>query len=441
MTAPGSSRYFDFAPTDRAMAVLADDSSFVLQLELEFDARLDGSRLRSAVELLARRHPILTATVDRGDSRAVWRPGTTVPELVDAPDTDDEVDLDPSTGPTCVVVHLHDRTRSRLRIALHHAVADARGLVVLLDDLCALYTGLASSGRPVVDVDWSDRTIGALLDRARFSAGDRVRLGWNAASRWAVRASTHRDDVGEPGDDAPPEPAGDWSTRFESAQLDAVEAAGTGRGWRRNHVLLAVIARAWLDTVGHTDLVPSVSGWLVGVDCRRQLGAARGVGNLSGLEPVSLLDLESTDLPGTVDAVRHAFTSLGRSGAGMVADLTGLPKSGRVPGPLVDRAMRGAFELRAATDRYTRFYSHVDAFPESLAEWGDAELVGARWRQSAPCAPPYVALLLTTFRAATTLTVIAAPAVLAPARARALATRATELVDELVAGITAPVAG
>ena len=99
------------------------------------------------------------------------------------------------------------------------------------------------------------------------------------------------------------------------------------------------------------------------------------------------------------------------------------------------------FELRAATYRYTRFYSHVDAFPDSLAEWGDAELVGARWRQNAPCAPPYVAMLLTTFRATTTLTVVAAPAVLAPARARLLAARATELLGELADEVSARVAG
>ena len=349
--------------------------------------------------------------------------------------------LDPGAGPTCAVVHLHDGTRSRLRIAVHHAVADGRGLLVLLDDLRTLYAASASSGRPVVDVDWSDRTIGALLDRARVGTADRVRMGWDAAQRWVVRSSTHRDDAGEPGADVAPEPAGDWSTRFESAHLEAVEAAGVERGWRRNHVLLAVLARAWVDTVGHTPAVPSVSGWLVTVDCRRQLGASRGVGNLSGLEPVSLLDLESTSLPDTVDAVRHAFAPLGQAGAGMVADLTGLPKSGRVPGPLVDRAMRGAFDLRAATDRYTRFYSHVDAFPETLAGWGDAEMVGARWRQNAPCAPPYVALLLTTFRATTTLTVIAAPTVLAPARARRFAARATELLGELADVMSARVAG
>jgi hypothetical protein len=322
---------------------------------------------------------------------------------------------------------------------VHHAVADGHGLLVLLDDLRTLYAAVGSSERPVVDVDWRDRTIGALLEGGGVGTADRVRMGWDAAQRWAVRSSTHRDDTGESEDDTSPEPEGDWSTRFESAQLEAVEAAGAERGWRRNHVLLAVLARAWLDTIGHAPTAPSVSGWLVTVDCRRRLGATRSVGNLSGLEPVSLLDLESMSLTDTVDAARQAFASLGQAGAGMVADLASVG-SGRVPGPLLDRAIRGAFELRAETDRYTRFYSHVDAFPDSLAEWGDAELVGARWRQNAPCAPPYVAMLLTTFRAITTLTVVAAPAVLAPARARLLAARATELLGALADEVSERVA-
>src|SRR6478672_596185 len=158
------------------MALLHDESSFVPQLELDFDGRLDGRRLRRALALLARRHPILTATVDRADRRAVWRPGTTVPQLLDTALPVADVALDPCTGPTCGLTHLDDGTRSRLRFAVHHAVADGRGLVVLLDDLRTLYTALMSGEPPVVDVDWSDRTLGGLLDRGRVGTADRVRM-------------------------------------------------------------------------------------------------------------------------------------------------------------------------------------------------------------------------------------------------------------------------
>ncbi len=37
MTRAGSSRYFDVAPTDRAMTLLYDGSRFAPQLEFEFD--------------------------------------------------------------------------------------------------------------------------------------------------------------------------------------------------------------------------------------------------------------------------------------------------------------------------------------------------------------------------------------------------------------------
>ncbi len=411
------------------MTKLYDESRFVPQLELEFDAVLDDGRLGRALELLACRHRILGATVDLAGPRAVWRPDTTTPELVHVVDV---AEFDPREGPTCRLVHTHDGRRSRVRFGAHHAVADGRGLLVLLDDLRAFYAALQRGERPVVaDVDWTDRTIGALLDQGRVGFGDRLRMGWDAAQRWAVlRPSTHRDDETPSDHAAVPEPARDGSTRFERAHLEAVETAGAARGWRRNHVLLAVLARAWLDVVGHEPAAPSVSGWLVTVDCRRQFGASRGVGNLSGLEPVSLVDLESMSLRDTVDAVRRAFMPLGLPGAGMVADLAS-PGFGIAPGPLLDRAMRGTFQLRAADYRYTRLYSHVDPLPDSLADWGDAEMFGARWCQNPPSAPPYVAMLLVTFRGMTTLTVVASPAALAPGRACALADRATAVLGEL----------
>jgi len=214
VTPAGSSRYFDFAPTDRAMTKLYDESRFVPQLELEFDAVLDDGRLGRALELLACRHRILGATVDLAGPRAVWRPDTTTPELVHVVDV---AEFDPREGPTCRLVHTHDGRRSRVRFGAHHAVADGRGLLVLLDDLRAFYAALQRGERPVVaDVDWTDRTIGALLDQGRVGFGDRLRMGWDAAQRWAVlRPSTHRDDETPSDHAAVPEPARDGSTRFE----------------------------------------------------------------------------------------------------------------------------------------------------------------------------------------------------------------------------------
>jgi hypothetical protein len=162
------------------------------------------------------------------------------------------------------------------------------------------------------------------------------------------------------------------------------------------------------------------------------------VGNLSGLEPVSLVDIETMSLCETIDAVRREFIPLARSGAGMVADLASAG-TGIAPAGVIDRAMRATFDLRTAAYRYTRFYSHLDALPDSLVDWGGTEALGVRWSHDAPSAPPYVAMLLVTFRGTTTLTVVAPRATLPPARARALADRATGALGEVSAEMRAPV--
>ncbi len=167
MSAPTT--YFEFTPADRALAVLARDSPYLPQLEVELDGRLDPARLACVVDLLARRHPILGATVDPDAWRAEWCPATTAPEFMEM--IDDGVPgrtsarsrilalpLDPASGPTCRAVLVHAGDRSRLVLGLHHAVGDGRALLCLLDDLRRLYVGLGADDHPVVDVDWSPRT-------------------------------------------------------------------------------------------------------------------------------------------------------------------------------------------------------------------------------------------------------------------------------------------
>ena len=373
MPQAGSSRYFDFAPTDRAMTVLHDQSRFVPQLDLEFDVMLDDEQLRRALVLLARRHPILQATVDSARPRVVWRPGTTEPVLVHAVD---ETELDPRDGPTCRLVHLRDGSRSRLLFGVHHAVADGRGLVLLLDDLRAFYAALGerwrARGRRRLD-----RPHDRCVARPRAESGSPIASAWvgmrpsdgpgrprrRIATTTSLRAGATR-----------PTRVGGATTHFERRALAAIRRAGAANGWRRNQVFLAILARAWLDVVGNEAATPSVSGWLVTVDCRRQLGVSRGVGNLSGLEPVGLADLGSLSVRETVAAVGRAFARLERPGAGMVADLAS-PGSGIAPGSVLDRAIGTSFTARAAAYRYTRFYSHVDRLPDSLADWGDAEML------------------------------------------------------------------
>ncbi len=92
--------------------------------------------------------------------------------------------LDVRTGPTCSLGHFHDATgsRSRLVFGVHHAVADARGTLMMLDDLRAFYAALQRGDEPVVDVDWSPRTLGALLDAGRERLDTRARRAGTSAN-------------------------------------------------------------------------------------------------------------------------------------------------------------------------------------------------------------------------------------------------------------------
>jgi hypothetical protein len=415
------------------MALLHDESPFIQRVGLEFDTQLHDERLRDALDRLARRHPILTATVDRSTSDARWEPGTTAPELVAVAD-DNPGDrflsplarasltaraLDPTTGPTCSVVHVDDRdgARSRLVFGMHHSVVDARGVALLLDDLRSFYVALQRDEDPVVDVDWSPRTLGALLAARHSRLDERARRAWDAAQRWAtVPRSTHCDPApttGDDGSDGSDGSDGEYAIRFDATLISAIEAAARTRGWRFNHVVLTLLARAWTRVFGREPVEPSVSGWLVTVDCRRQFGVARGAGNLSGLEPVSLVDVDTRDPVEAIARTTAAFAALTRDGAGLAAELAPRPPA------LLDQAMRDTFALRTRTFRLSRLYTAA-RFPPSLEHWGHATATGLRWVVPERAVPPYVAMALVRFAGVTTIAPVAAPEVFPRASASAL---------------------
>lgn len=440
------SRYFEFAPTDRAMAVLHEASPFTLHMGLDLDACLDPERLRGALERLARRHPILTATVDRSLDDARWVPGTIGPELVER--VDDPGDrflsadmhaalaaspLDPRTGPTCVLAHVREATGSRARLVfgVHHAVADARGTLLMLDDLRTFYCALRRGEDPVVDVDWTPRTLGALLDSRPERFDERARRAWDVARRWAaVPRSTHGDAADHTAGTDGGQDDDERTIQFDDALVGAVEVAARTRGWRLNQVSLTLLARAWSRVFGREPVEPSVSGWLVTVDCRRQFGVERGAGNLSGLEPVSLKDVEAQDLLAAVDETRAAFAALGRDGAGLAAEIVTPPV--RVPPATLDQMMRETFAFRAETYRLSRLYTTA-VFDPALARWGDATATGLRWVAPDLIAPPYLTVALIRFGGATTMTTVAAPEVLPAGCTTALGTELHAGFEELAA--------
>jgi hypothetical protein len=395
MVAPARSRYFELSVTDRVLARFTEPTGAAPHLVLELDAPLDRMRLARAVELLAEQHPILTCTVDVRAPDARWEPGRTTPVLAWAHATTVTAALDAGRGPTCRVVHEPSATGHRVRVGVHHAVADGVGLLLLSDDLRRLYRSLGEGGDPRPDVDWNPRTLSALLDAHGIGLGERTRLAWDAGVRWStVPRSTHGVPPG-----APPRRTGElhvdaapWSCSAEL--LDHIVENGRDRGWRRAHVVVASLAAAWSRAFGD-EPGPATSVWLNSVNCRRQLGTRRGIGNLSGFEPVALHHVATRALPDVVDEATRTFAPFRDLGAGMIGEL-GAPLLDVVPAPLLDRATDTAFKLRAEESRWTRAVSVVD-FPEALADWGDARAVAGWCEPVRAMTGPSVAFVVTRF--------------------------------------------
>jgi hypothetical protein len=391
------------------MALVGERSTATPHLALELSGPLDSRALAHAVELLGRRHPIVTCTVDPHVTAARWKPATTGPALgvPETPTSPPEIDL--VAGPVCRVLYERNAASFRLRVGVHHAIADATGILVLADDLRRFYTAVAEGRSPIADVDWSPRSIRALLDAHDIGARERARLAFEGQERWGrVQRSTHLDARGGRASLLPD--AGERVPLAISADtVDAIVAADPRRGWRPNHVLLAVLARSWQQVIGHAPGGPSTSGWLVGVNCRPPLGMARGVGNLSGFEPVAFDAGAERSLGAAVDSVRDALTPLRGLGAGMTGELAASYGSSFLdlaPPELLARAMETIFGMRADGSRLTRVYTPV-VVPDSLADWGAARALDAWWEPVTRVADPYVALVPTRFQQSILLTSIA----------------------------------
>lgn len=436
MASAERSRYFEFGLTDRVMALIGHRSPSAPHMVLALDESLDRAALASALELLAERHPILGCTVDADAPGARWRPGTTAPVLSWDDEPGPAVDLDARTGPTCRAIHESTPDGPQLRFGVHHAVADGVGVVMLADDLRRIYCAVERGEDPRPDVDWSPRTISALLDASHVGIDVRASIAWDAQQRWATAPpSTHADAVATPPGDGAPPPYRPVS--FPATMLDTIVECSGERGWRPSHALLASLAVAWSRVFGRDAAPASTSGWLVGVNARRPLHTVRGAGNLSGFEPVGLRDVETRPLADVVDDARDAFIPFRTLGAGMLAELA-TPLLRFTPPALLNRAMTTVFEAQAQRTRYTRALSAVE-IPDAIGDWGHT-LALAAWCEPVADAPaPSIALVVTTFRGVVTCSPAASAAALAPSESDALFAATSAVLDELAASLV-PVA-
>jgi hypothetical protein len=197
-------------------------------------------------------------------------------------------------------------------------------------------------------------------------------------------------------------------------------------------VVVAALAAAWSRTFGD-EPGPNASVWLNTVNCRRQLRTPRGIGNLSGFEPVTLHDVSARALPDVVDEATRAFTRFRGLSAGMIGEI-GAPLLELLPSPLLDRVMETTFELRAQESRWTRVASVVD-IPETFADWGDVQAVAGWCEPVRNMTGPSVAFLVTRFRGTASCTPVASDAALSAGDAE----RLFRELDTVLAELDAPV--
>jgi hypothetical protein len=427
-----NSPYFALSLTDRVMARVGQMVDAAPHLVLELSGPLDRGALARAIELVTERHPILTCIVDVDVPGARWEPGRTAPvlEWYDAPGTAGS--LHATHGPTCHVVHERTATGHRLRVGLHHAVGDGVALLLVADDLRRAYLAARAGMDTCPDVDWSPRTISALLDARRVGLAERARLALEDGLRWGeVPRSTH----GEPTGASPrhaSDPAGDpdappWSCA--AAIVDRAVAIGRDRGWRRAPVIVAALAAAWSRAFGD-ERKAGASVWLTTVNCRRPLGASRGIGNLSGFEPVWLTDVGTRPLPDIVDEATRRFVPFRDLGAGMLFEL-GTPLLGFLPESALDEGMAATVDWRTRQWRWTRVVSVVD-IPEVFVDWGATRALAGWCEPVRAMTGPSVAFVVTRFAGSVSITPVVSDSVFAADDIRRLFDALDDRLERLV---------
>ncbi|WZH36576.1 MAG: amino acid adenylation domain-containing protein [Microbacterium enclense] len=139
-------------PLQRGMLALAaeTDDAYVIQVRLELDGRLDADRLRSAVDTVARRHPVVLGRfVDEGLPHPVHlipadgtipveeRPGDGV--IVAAEERRRGFDV--RTGPLLRVSLVHAAAGDDVVLTGHHIALDGWSFGIVIDEIQRAYAG------------------------------------------------------------------------------------------------------------------------------------------------------------------------------------------------------------------------------------------------------------------------------------------------------------
>jgi hypothetical protein len=425
------------SPTDRAMIALDKRSAVTHHLVTRFIGDLDEALIGTVWRGLGGRHPVLRSTLSPTDQ--VWQPadrelGFAVLRADDAAAEHDVVQAlcasrlgnDPvEPGRLTFIRRNHDE--AVLVLSLHHAVVDGRGTFVLLDDLRTGYALARCDALVRPSADQSIRTIGGGVEAAGLDGRTRAEILRAAAHRWsAVAPSSHWEPRG---DGAPNELPGVHVARFAPNPFDQLGSIRRARRWTVTDVILGAIARAWEEAIGRDHSGVRNSGWLVTADVRPRLGLTRGVGNLSGTEPVELLGMGAGWPEDSIAIAAAALATVRHGYPGVGADLaaTTLRDVGAEVPLWLNRAL-----LRYGTERsrYTRAIANFGPIPTPLLDWATAKMVDLWW--APPLAdPPYVNATFTSMPGTLTLSLRTHPGGLTAGQASDLASAFLETLEDL----------
>ncbi|HKX73955.1 MAG TPA: hypothetical protein VJR05_01030 [Acidimicrobiia bacterium] len=404
MSAAGG--YFEISPTDRSMAMLDLVSRVSFHVVCDLAGPLEIELLGRCWDRLGRLHPILTCRADlKVDTR--WQPTVGIGEvkLVHGQQVEDltavEVgrSLDPVEGPLVFLTAISGDSSFRLVLGAHHAAFDGLAGVQLVDDLRRLYREETNADP---SPDWTPRTVRSALRAHPMRGADRFTVAASSFDRWGrLPASQHARPEWIDG-------AGSGYVTIDlGPALAALEERRRQRGWPMEAVLVGLLERAWTERFGEGE--GPVSGWLVAYDLRPSLGLNRGMGNLSGTEPV-LLHVPAS-LEETIDQASARIAAWKSRRPGLGPELAAAAWSW-LPPALLNQGAEAM--LRAGRDRgYTRTLSNLGRLPERLADWGETRMeaitiVCPMWE------PPYTPFVTYAYRGTSYLTARLSPNGLSP---------------------------
>jgi hypothetical protein len=386
--ASGDSDYFIVSPTDRSMAILDRTSPVAFHVIWDLLGRVDLEALDRAWQDLATVHPILGCSTDIDvDSR--WRPGRELPpiRLVDEQSerasfpseggsvdqlTADELAPPMSLNRGAVVRLSAMKTIDGFRfvLAAHHAAFDGVASVLLLEDLRRLYVGRISQAHEPPPPDMSPRTVEGLIRSESFPLLKRQGVVARGLDRWRrLPPSAHVDPSA-----GPPGAATDYVTFEVGTVLAAYEEQRRRRNWSVDAVLIGVLEAAWTETFG-SGKGPSV--WLVAADLRPGFGVHRGVGNLSGAEPVAIRNPHVRPVELLIEQAAAEMAISKSNSPGLGPEL--MARSwGWMPPQVLNRGTEWMIR-NGLRNRHTRTLSNLGRLPSSLNDWGHASMATIRF--------------------------------------------------------------